>query len=364
MNDTLETVLGWVNDILSSSGRRLPDHVVAEILRKFGGKVPTPWMDELLAQLIKLCQVAPSMSDPLEVQVASSKLLYRAGNRLVFGTTEFKAECGLEIVETSLKLVGGKPCWIERTINEPHGERLVLAGQGDQMHPRYSISEIRDDWEAPMYCVNYRSPTSGEDVGFVVTAFKNEGRHYESVSNLVITSSDYAYVAHDGQTHENVLVVNGNEVFRGLHVRPPCIAGGHIYTVCTLRNNEYSEEIWKGRERWLTAHRVRGLCVVDGKPAYACQKVPEERFMTQIRDEGREFASIMTWWSPTRGNRKFVVFDGDKPDVGVWVNYTRLCDGVIKPNAISYEEKTSTLRIHLEGETGVRTFDLKELGIV
>lgn len=322
--------------------------------------------NDMALQLLRLACSSPAYG---RVDVTDGRLLYVSlrldRNAVVFGTETFEAQEGFVANEPTV--VGGRVCWIERgdRAQKPRMERVVHAGRLGKLYPFESIGELKECSGVPCYDVNYSH--GGGNVGFVVLD-ETEGRHYESTDRLVVAGDEPAYIAYDAErrTAHHVLVIGTDEITNATHFGRPCVVDGIAYVARTGGGGPIlpNQQIWSGRKRMLEAYRVYGLDVVRGQLAYAV--VTESNGDTKVRvlGEERTFPDVDQWWTNRASDSPFVVFSGYDPTMGVYANFTRLCDGCVQPNGISLADDGVTLRVRLENETEPREFDLRKLGVL
>jgi len=359
IEETLDVVRGLLSDPWEKARRDFPNHLTGEITAALNDPALRA---DMLAQLIRLCFARKDGIDVGGIRFLDGRMLYNTDAAVIWGAQQFDSETEFAIMDRSLRIIGNRPCWIERN-TASQKERVVWAGRRGILYPIDSITSLRNCGGVPCYGVNYSDENTNGLVGFVVLD-ETEGRQYESIDYLMTANNEPAYIAYDKTRRQHAFVIGTDEVFADYNANRLCVAQGVAYAVQT-KAGDYSVVVWRGRIKLFDAHRVEGLFVVDDQIAFAARMTQDGPITTCIRGETREFASVHCWRRLQSGDNQFVVFDGWEPEVGVHVNYVRLCDGCIHPNSIArVEEDGVTLRVPLVGETKARSFNLRELGII
>jgi hypothetical protein len=278
------------------------------------------------------------------------------------------------IIVSETREIGGKPCWIERSL-ERLNDCLVWGGRRGAEYPDSSISlangEDGDLGPVPCYRVQTYERENVMPVGFVVID-ETEGTRYTWVHNLQMASGEPAYSAEKGDPSEKrrLFVIGTQEVAEGRRAEGPYVVDGIPYFSRTL---VVPEEIWRGRERLLAAHRVIGLSVVGGEIAYAVQIKPEWPVRVRILGEERNFLAVREWHvlDAIYLSNPFVVFEASDPEPGDYANFVRLCDGRMEDYNVcgmsgrnQARRDDGILTVHLAGDPTPRTFDLRAIGIL
>jgi len=369
---TMTPTTEWVNEIvtltrevLQKQNGTFPEHLAWDISAALSDPIQRY---DMVAQLLKLCLIRPNGEAVKDAKLLKGRLLYHNKGMIVWGTRDIEAQEGFAILDRSQRIIGGKPCWIERNLTSFEERVMWFDGLWEnRLYPLNSIRELQECGEIPAYSVNYRDHKTNKNIGFVVIG-NSEGPRYESIERLMAAGNEPAYIAHtsmiDGMTRIYHFVLGAREVFTDYGRLYLHVAGGVAYVDRTMDDEDFTHQIWRGREKMLEAYRVCGMCVVDDQIAYAAMMTRDGPVTTCIRGETREFASIHHWWASRSGDNRFVVFDGWKPEVGVHVNYVRLCDGCVAPDEIRLADDGVTLHVQLRGEKKSCTFDLKALGII
>lgn len=292
------------------------------------------------------------------VRMVDGLLLYSDGaSFVVWGTEEFLCDDDFEL-RPGLFLIGGKPCWIERS-HKLRKERVNWAGREGTLYPEHSIERLQECNGLPYYAVNDLDTVN--DFGFVVCD-NAECLRFKRVDGLVIADGLPAYVARIAYGREAFMWEH--EICAGFAVSDPLVVDSMPCVSVRLSDESSTRQLWRGPELVLEADDVSGPSSVGGKLAYARYDKGANTTEVVIGDQSRSVAGgIIDWYAKSQVDNAAVVYTIRHGDtVRLFVNLVELCAGQPQPNAVRLLEDGHTLRVRLEGESKPWTFDLKALG--